>query len=645
MLGIVLYQYQVVPLSMGMLLLTCLGAWAFIAAISMRKYKRPQRWIFGLLIGTGMCLLGFSNSQFSDPRQADDFIGHSLDSTNTILVRLCDEPRLQKRLKVPVELIAQRQGEQTLRCSGKLMLYIQRDSLSDSLQLGDILWLEAKLILPPAARNPGHFDYRKYLSQQHIYYQAFINSGAWKKVCHQAPGRIKSFALNCRNKAMQLLDKYIEAPREQAVASALIIGYQKDLDPETRQAYVLTGAMHILAVSGMHVGLLAGIIQFLGLKVFGAKRRGKIISTVVSIICICLFALVTGLTASVNRAALMFCVMLLGNLLFRKTNIWNTMGFAALLLLLIEPMTFYDLGFQLSFAAVAGIVYMQHPIYRLYMPGNRLSHWVWNLTSVSLAAQLGTMPISLFYFHQFPMYFWLSGFWGIPLSTLVLPLGMVYFALYWVPYLGYGLGRAIEWTVWLQNEGITRISQLPYALVEGYYPTLWMLVVAYLGIFYLGQWLWYKTGRYLVYMLACVCVLMGLSSYQTWQKQEQSHVVLYQLRQHMAFEQVQGQRSTLYTVGKANTWQHELDSARMHLVRQAKLKHTEVINLDSAAYRIDFKGTRYFIPLGGKNKLQYETGPIDKVILPNNTSYRNRVAWLAQDSVQVIDLREGYWLE
>jgi len=354
-------------------------------------------------------------------------------------------------------------GDSLLPTNGKILAYLPHDSL----KVGDQLLLSADVDTLTAPLNPEVFDYGAYLASQNIYHRSYVDSSEY--VASQGNERFHLRALGERSRDAWFasLQPYLSGDRL-AVAAALIMGKRDLLGAEVRSAYADTGAIHVLAVSGLHVGILALIVlQLLGWLLprrspFGWLRTGLAITAV------WYFALVTGLSPSVQRAALMVTIVLLGKQLNRNNSIWNLLAIAALVMLVAEPKQLFQVGFQLSFAAVAGIALFARRLQRMvYLPG-KLS-WVWDAISVSTAAQLGTLPLSLYYFGQFPLYFMVSGTLVIVFAYGVLALGLLHGFLAAVGVAGVGLlptGTLLYWVVGLQNAFIFYCRKLPGATLQ-----------------------------------------------------------------------------------------------------------------------------------------------------------------------------------
>ncbi len=348
--------------------------------------------------------------------------------------------------------------------SGNLLAFLTD---GDSLQVGDRTVIASRVTSVPPPLNPGVFDYAAYLAGKNVYHQTYADAEEWESIATTPGWSARMIGEHSRRGWFASLTPFLRDDNL-AVAAALIMGKRDLLDPEVRSAYADTGAIHVLAVSGLHVGILALLVmQLLGLFL-PARPRWFLVRSAVTIGVVWYFALITGLSASVQRAALMVSVVLIGKSINRRNSIFNLLAISALLMLVIEPKQLFQVGFQLSFAAVAGIALFARRIQRLVQLPGKL-HYLWDAISVSTAAQLGTLPLSLYYFGQFPVYFMLSGTLVIVFAYLVLGLGLThgFLALIGVPAAWLvPTGTALNWVVELQNAFIYFCRQLPGATLK-----------------------------------------------------------------------------------------------------------------------------------------------------------------------------------
>ena len=246
----------------------------------------------------------------------------------------------------------------------------------------------------------------------------------WLKIAERDNGfSIVKTALKVRNYVDSLYKRCCFMPQEQTVLSALMLGVRTDMSPEILHAYMSTGAMHILAVSGLHVGILYLV---LGWCLF--FMRGRILSflkTLIIVVCIWFYAFMTGFSPSIERAAIMFSILAIARQFSMTANIYNTLAATAFISLVINPMDVFDVGFQLSYLAIIGIVYFSDLCNRWWNPQMLLLSKPWQMLTVSISAQILTLPLTMYYFGQIPIYFLLTNIIAIPVSFFVMILGII----------------------------------------------------------------------------------------------------------------------------------------------------------------------------------------------------------------------------
>jgi competence protein ComEC len=388
----------------------------------------------------------------------------------------------------------------------KVMLYFQKSKTIEALKAGDIVraksWIaEIRKKINP---SPG-FDYGAYMVKQGIVYQGYTDSLSWKIIERDQLNVINKLAIQCREK---LLDTYRNVGftgRELGVISALTIGYKADLDADIKQAYTAAGAMHILAVSGMHVGLIYIVLGWI-LQFLKRIKKGKIMKGIVVIVMVWFYTLLAGLSPSVMRASVMITFLSFGQMADRKLNVYNSLALAAFLLLAINPYDLMDVGFQLSFLAVIGIVAL-YPLINNWVSSHKIVNEIWSLVAVSLAAQLATFPLSLYYFHQFPNYFIVANLIVVPLATLVIygSIGLLF--LYTVQFFWVLFSKVLYFGVYFLNAFVFRIENLPFSMASNininiYELLLWYFLVVVFILFLVQK----KAG----YLLCCCVGILGL---------------------------------------------------------------------------------------------------------------------------------------
>ena len=327
----------------------------------------------------------------------------------------------------------------------KVLVYFEKGEDIKRLKPGNQIIFEQSPEIIKNRGNPYEFDYQKYLEKKHIFRQVYLKTGNW----HLTGYRNNTLLLRAETIRDKLLKIYRDqeiGAQETEILSALTLGYKRELDRETKRIFSSAGAMHVLAVSGLHVGILFFAFTFC----FGflQKRKiGRFIYVVLSISLLWCYAFITGLSPSVLRACTMFSLIIIAGNINRRANIYNTLAASAFLLLLVNPNNLFEVGFQLSYMAVFGIVYLQPRIAGLWQVKNKVALFFWNLICVSIAAQIATFPLSAYYFNQFPTYFLLSNIVVIPAAMLLIPLGLGLLAFSKIPLLATSIAFVVKWII------------------------------------------------------------------------------------------------------------------------------------------------------------------------------------------------------
>lgn len=433
-----------------------------------------NRWVTGVFAYLFIFLFGYWCGQ-PEYKAVDNqhFQTYLHQQKSTVRGTVIATPKIGKRVRVQLAIDAIRHRDLWHSVDGKLLSYIHLNKKSLALQLGDTLFMNTNIQEIEVAANPGQIDFQTYYRNQQIYHQAFVDSTDWS-LTPTSNSRIYAIASKARNYASTVLKKHLSSTNEYAVANALILGQKSDLTKELKNAYADTGAMHVLAVSGLHVGIVYGLLLLIFRLFPNPGTTAKLIKLITALLVMWGFVLLTGASNSVIRAATMFSFVAIGKNFNRYTNIYNTLAASAFLMLLFNPLALFDIGFQLSYLAVFSIVYFQKRIYRLWIPDNNIIDNIWKLITVSIAAQIGVFPLSLFYFHQFPLYFWLSGIIVVSAAGIILALGLALIALGQVPVIGAIIGGLLYWIIWMVNALIFLIQQLP----GGLWDQIWISGIA-----------------------------------------------------------------------------------------------------------------------------------------------------------------------
>lgn len=521
------YIRIVVPFSLGIVLSNWLeypppysGAIVVLAAfgvayLSTQQYEYRNRWIFGTVYATFLVLFGYCYCLWHNELNQPIHFSKQAQTVQYTVGTIYDAPSKGNRLKVPIRVEAAGSTSDSLKpASGNILLFLEITPETELLRYGDRIGIRAVIRQTQPVSNPYAFDYGRYLHFQNIHHQAFVRPDSMIVLSTGHGYAIWRAAYGWRERLLGILHHHFPNQDEYAVASALLVGYKDDLSEDLRTAYAETGSMHALAVSGTHVSMLYTAIMFLLFRLPLYGQKGRYIESLIALLLIWAFTFVTGATASVLRASVMFTIFLIGRATFQNATVWNTLANSAFILLIFNPYLLFDAGFQLSYAAVAGMVYF----YPLFLRKSRkLPYRVldegWKVLLVGFAAQIGTLPLSLYYFHQFPIYFWLAGWIVVFGGAVFMGAGAVLVVLdVCIPALAKWLGFLLYYLLWGMNQLIVGIQHLPGSVVSGIWLAGWAALLLYVAIVLWGiglgekrgggKWHW-GTAGIAVFLLLC----------------------------------------------------------------------------------------------------------------------------------------------
>ncbi|WP_452229766.1 ComEC/Rec2 family competence protein [Lacinutrix sp. MEBiC02404] len=418
-IGIVLAYSIVIPLTWSLynallhfLLLT-------ISLFLSRKQFIKTIW-FGVLVCFTTISIGIVSTNMHNPKHFKKHYTHLKNTPKQITFRIKEVLKPGNyNTKYVVDILKAEDESVT----GKALLNIKKDSLQKKLEVDEILITTEGFQEISQTLNPNQFDYKNYLEKQYIYHQIYARTENLFRVS-DTKHTLVGYASLLRNTINKQLKKYPFKPDELSIINALILGQRQSISTGVYTNYVNAGAIHILAVSGLHVGILLLLLNTL-FKPLESIKKGKLVKTIIILILLWCYALLAGASASIIRAATMFSIVAIGMHLKRPSNIYNTLAISIFFILLFKPLFLFDVGFQLSYMAVLAIVAIQPILYKIWKPRFWLADKLWQITTVTIAAQFGVLPISLFYFHQFPGLFWLSNIVVIPLIGIILTSGIL----------------------------------------------------------------------------------------------------------------------------------------------------------------------------------------------------------------------------
>lgn len=424
-------------------------------------------------------------------------------------------------------------GNQQIPSSGNIILTL--DTLEGTFQIGDFIAFKTELESFRNETNPGSFDAEYYYETHHYIGRAFIPSNCISKIgSHE---NISIFFSKWQNELGNKLMSWL--PESVAgIGAALLLGNKASIDQEVLDSFSNTGAMHVLAVSGLHVGIILIIFQYiLGLFSRWISKKQVILF---SVLLIWAFGLLSGASPSVIRAVVMFSILTLGQLLNRKTNGINNLILSAIVLLMYDPYYLFDIGFQLSYVALIGILLFHTPIYKLLFLKQKWLDWLWKGSAVGIAATIATTPFMLYWFHQFPNYFLLSNIIVMLLGFAVLLFLIILIFTARIPYFNLLVISLTAISLQLLVIGIQSINEIPGGVSAGFELTFMQFLIVGAIIAYCSYQVLIKQKFPKVGMIGlCLCILF--TSWKRENKFEQNQLYIFSSKSFCGMIQYQGE--------------------------------------------------------------------------------------------------------
>ncbi len=508
-----------------------------VEALLIRFRKSYRRlWISGILMLMLFVLAGYLRTRALEVGEVPD----ASVSEGYYLATVSELPTERDRsVRVLLELrgFLEEDGERPI--AGKVMAYLEKTDAALELDYGEMLAFRAPIeaVAPPL--NPEEFDYRTYLLRRGVAGRVYLKGGDWLAVGVNDGNPLLAFALRLRASLLAVLQRNGITEDEFGVGAAILLGYDDSLPAQVRQNYVAAGAMHILCVSGMHVGIIYMLASFV-LGLMGKGRKREAFKRVLLLLLIWFYALLTGLSPSILRSTFMITLLVFGTLVHRKGFTLNSMAASAFLLLLANPNNLYAVGFQLSYAAVTGIFLLQRPIYQWFFVQNKLLDKAWEITAVSLAAQVATMPFTVYYFQQCTPYFWLSNLLMTPASFVVILTGMFLFLVSWVPWLSGWVGTLLWGGLRGMNGIVSWIERLPLSVIKGLYMNDLEFALSLLLLLLVMLWVQLGKKRMLKELLVVGVAFVLVMAFRSERAARQQRMAVYALRNHTAVDFVEG---------------------------------------------------------------------------------------------------------
>lgn len=455
-----------------MMLLSAILMLLFISLFLVIKRSNSTRWLVNLSFVVALVLLGQLSSSFSN-KQSISVAELAPDKELTAIIKVLEvDQRDVLTTKLLCETVSFVGNEELVQHSEKVVIYTHGEIAREN----DLLLVRTRFMPIENKKNPGEFDSKAYWASKNVYSLGFLSPHQMMFIKSVEESILGKYRRSINDFLHGTLEKYLKDD-QLAVVKALVLGDKSLLTPETKAQFSSAGAMHVLAVSGLHVGIILEILIF----IFGRFPRifSRNAALIISVGIIWIYAGVIDFPPSVVRAGFMFSLLVLGRLLGRQNISLNSLFFAGFVMLLVQPLWLFDIGFQLSFLAMIGIVTLYDRIHQFFYVKNWLLNKIWSVTVVGISAQVFTIPLTLYYFHQFPNYFMLTNVGMMIFAGLLLTLTLILFAIKWLSILAKGLAILLAFSTAIMLLFVSYIDGLPGAVAEGFGTSVIQVGLAY----------------------------------------------------------------------------------------------------------------------------------------------------------------------
>lgn len=548
------------------------------------RYKM-QGILFGLCFNISCYFIGVAvHNSHNHLNYVNHYTYHQAEQ---LLVEVTEPAQMRKNsIKCKLRVLKAYNNKISTDVDGLLLAYFKKDeTILSKLKYGTHLLIRSDYKLISEPQNPYEFNYKRYLGFNQIYRQIYLQANDFLVVDNEGGNIIWQLAYGAQDFFNIVLKQYVNGTTEIAILKALLYGFDDDIDPDLVRAYSNTGTLHVLAVSGMHVGLIFWLINLV-LHYFDKRHYQRILKAIISIACIWAYSILCGLSPSILRASVMFSFVAIGSAFKNKPNIYNTLAASAFTLLLFDSNMLANVGFQLSFLAVFGIVSLQKYFKQWFSFKTRIMNEIWNIISVSISAQLATFPLGLLYFHQFPVYFMASNLLIIPLTTVIIfvAIGMIVLAglTQIIPILGIAtqvLGYIVKYLIILTNYIVVWLEKLPFSFIAGIHINEIETILIFVLVAYICNYFISRKQYLFKYALVCLLLLAITHAVEQIKISRQQFICLYNINKTFAMQIFQGNKSTLIADTSLLN-----DPDKFHFHIQQHIWACGIENIDTIAY-------------------------------------------------------------
>jgi competence protein ComEC len=506
---------------------------------SFKKFK--LKWLRGIMILSIFVFTGMLMTWHQNIKNDKYWYGKKYPANDYILATI-NEPPIEKTnsYKALVTIDAINKNGQWLATKGNVLVYLKKDSSAKpALQYGSRIVFKNAIQPIQNSGNPAAFNYNRYCLFQNITGQVFLSDKDYLTLSSKNSNSFQQLLFTIRDWALNVLKQNIHSQKELGIAEALLIGYRNDLDRDLVQAYSNTGVVHIIAISGLHIGIIySSLLMFFSL--LRPSKTKKIIEPIFILLIIWLFTLVAGAAPSVLRSAVMFTCIIVGKFLNKNGNIYNTLAASAFILLIINPFYLWDVGFQLSYTAVVGIVMFYKRVSNWFYFKNLLLRKIWQLSAVSLSAQVFTLPLVVYHFHQIPLLFLFSNIVAVPLSGIILFEELILFCFSWWHTVASFVGNVTELSIKAMDNFIGHINNISFSVWDGLHISIVQLVLLFIAVILCTNWLLNKSTGVFIPGLICVLLFFMIRDADLIYHMRQRKMIVYNIQGKSATDFISG---------------------------------------------------------------------------------------------------------
>ncbi len=577
--------------------------WLSLSYILSKK-QRFQNYYFTLstyivFLFIGMASITFKNPQFKENNYSN-FLSESFNETVLVINDILKPNNYYNNYIASVVFINNNQSQ------GKIKLNILKDSTKKALSIDDKIFVFDDFQEINKPLNPYQFNYKNYLARQQVQHQITLYDNAYLSL-NNGKTSLRGLAHSFRQKINLSLQKQGFKGNELAIINALLLGQRQEISKEIIENYQNAGAIHILAVSGLHVGIILLMLNFL-FKPLEKLKKGKIVKLVIVVLFLWMFAFIAGLSASVIRAVTMFTAVAIALVTKKEISTYNTLVISIFFLLLFNPYYLFEVGFQLSYLAVFFIVWLQPQLYNLWKPKYKVIDYPWQLFTVSVAAQLGVLPLSLYYFHQFPGLFFIANLLIIPFLGFILGIGILIIFLSLIDMLPQFIANFYEIVIYTLNTAVGWIGKQESFLFQNISFTIISTIFSYFIIITFFKWFESKNKSALKYVLIAIILFQSNLIFEKYQTNSSSEFVIFNKSRHSILAKKSGKKMNI---------DHNLDSiANIIIIKDYIIGTRSKVNITENHIKNAYQ-------LGSEKLIV-----IDSFGIYNNLKFKPELIWL-----------------